>query len=90
MCFYCLFYVCKPLKEEREAKRAQLDGRHDYILNTLALCLGLEKDDVEDAILEGVQVLKETLSLGGVKNSKVIFFVKKEPILGIYLNQKDK
>uniref|UniRef100_A0A3P9MF80 Dynein, axonemal, heavy chain 5 n=1 Tax=Oryzias latipes TaxID=8090 RepID=A0A3P9MF80_ORYLA len=46
----------KPLKEEREAKRAQLDGRHDYILNTLALCLGLEKDDVEDAILEGVQI----------------------------------
>ncbi|XP_020559538.1 dynein heavy chain 5, axonemal isoform X3 [Oryzias latipes] len=44
------------IKEEREAKRAQLDGRHDYILNTLALCLGLEKDDVEDAILEGVQI----------------------------------
>ena len=45
------------MKEEREAKRAQLDGRHDYILSIVASCLGLEKADVEDAILEGNQVL---------------------------------
>lgn len=44
------------MKEEREAKRAQLDGRHDYILSIVASCLGLEKADVEDAILEGNQV----------------------------------
>ncbi|XP_028985303.1 dynein axonemal heavy chain 5 isoform X3 [Betta splendens] len=43
-------------KEEREAKRAQLDGRHDYILSIVASCLGLEKSDVEDAILEGNQI----------------------------------
>uniref|UniRef100_A0A8C8DVN9 Dynein, axonemal, heavy chain 5 n=1 Tax=Oryzias sinensis TaxID=183150 RepID=A0A8C8DVN9_9TELE len=48
--------IKQEVAEEREAKRATLDGRHDYILNTLALCLGLEKDDVEDAILEGVQI----------------------------------
>lgn len=48
----------QKLKEEREAKRAQLDGRHDYILSIVAACLGLEKADVEDAILEGSQVLR--------------------------------
>lgn len=48
----------QKLKEEREAKRAQLDGRHDYILSIVASCLGLEKSDVEDAILEGNQVLE--------------------------------
>ncbi|XP_070978962.1 dynein axonemal heavy chain 5-like [Oncorhynchus clarkii lewisi] len=46
----------QKLKEEREAKRAQLDGRHDYILSIVASCLGLEKADVEDAILEGTQI----------------------------------
>ncbi|XP_041649230.1 dynein heavy chain 5, axonemal [Cheilinus undulatus] len=46
----------QKLKEEREAKRAQLDGRHDYVLSIVASCLGLEKADVEDAILEGNQI----------------------------------
>ncbi|XP_039973302.1 dynein heavy chain 5, axonemal [Xiphias gladius] len=46
----------QKLKDEREAKRAQLDGRHDYILSIVASCLGLEKADVEDAILEGNQI----------------------------------
>ncbi|KAJ0065958.1 hypothetical protein NL108_000216 [Boleophthalmus pectinirostris] len=46
----------QKLKEEREAKRAQLDGRHDYIFSIVASCLGLEKSDVEDAILEGNQI----------------------------------
>ncbi|XP_036931610.1 dynein heavy chain 5, axonemal isoform X3 [Acanthopagrus latus] len=48
--------IQQKLKEEREAKRAQLDGRHDYILSIVASCLGLEKADVEDAILEGNQI----------------------------------
>nr|XP_019946997.1 PREDICTED: dynein heavy chain 5, axonemal [Paralichthys olivaceus] len=46
----------QKLKEEREAKRAQLDGRHDYILSIVASCVGQEKADVEDAILEGNQI----------------------------------
>uniref|UniRef100_A0AAV2MBY1 Dynein heavy chain 5, axonemal n=1 Tax=Knipowitschia caucasica TaxID=637954 RepID=A0AAV2MBY1_KNICA len=46
----------QKLKEEREAKRAQLDGRHDYIFSIVASCLSLEKSDVEDAILEGDQI----------------------------------
>ncbi|XP_033984034.1 dynein heavy chain 5, axonemal isoform X2 [Trematomus bernacchii] len=48
--------IQQKLKEEREAKRAQLDGRHDYILSIVASCLGLEKSDVEDATLEGNQI----------------------------------
>ncbi|KAI5105653.1 dynein heavy chain 5, axonemal isoform X1, partial [Silurus meridionalis] len=46
----------QKLKEEREAKRARLDGRHDYVLSIVASCINLEKAEVEDAILEGAQI----------------------------------
>jgi len=51
-----LLITQQKLKEEREAKRAQLDSRHDYILSIVSSCVGLEKAEVEDAILEGTQV----------------------------------
>ncbi|XP_077576575.1 dynein axonemal heavy chain 5 isoform X2 [Stigmatopora nigra] len=51
----------QKLKEEREAKRAHLDGRHDYVLSIVASCLGLEKADVEDAMLEGDQLQRMQL-----------------------------
>ena len=51
------FYFQQKLKEEREAKRQHLDDRHKYILQTVADGLGLELTEVEDAILEGNQVL---------------------------------
>ena len=51
----CLHFQQK-LKEEREAKRSQLDERHNYILQIVADSLGLEYSEVEDAILEGTQV----------------------------------
>lgn len=44
------------LKEEKEAKRARLDGRHDYLFAIVASCLDLNKLEVEDALLEGNQV----------------------------------
>ena len=44
------------MKIEREAKRASLDERHDYILVSLGDRLGLERAEVEDAMLEGTQV----------------------------------
>lgn len=50
------FSLQQKLKEEREAKRAHLDERHFYILQTVADSLGLELTEVEDAILEGNQV----------------------------------
>ena len=44
------------MKEEKEAKRARLDGRHDYLSAIVAACVDLNKTEVEDAILEGNQV----------------------------------
>ncbi|KAM9783262.1 dynein axonemal heavy chain 5-like [Neosynchiropus ocellatus] len=56
------------LKEEREARRAQLDGRHDYVLSIVASCLGLEKAEVEDAVLEGSQIdrVEQFFAAGGL------------------------
>lgn len=44
------------LKEERDAKRAQIDDRHQYVLTLVADSLGIDKAEVDDAILEGNQV----------------------------------
>ena len=52
----CLFYCQLRLKEERDAKRAQIDDRHQHILTLVADSLGVDKADVDDAILEGNQV----------------------------------
>lgn len=53
----CIVYIFQQkLKEEREAKRAQLDERHGYLLTTIADSLAIEKSEVEDSVLEGAQV----------------------------------
>ncbi|XP_064640332.1 dynein axonemal heavy chain 5-like isoform X2 [Lineus longissimus] len=64
----------QKLKEEREAKRAHLDARHDYILQTVADKIGVDKSEVEDAILEGTQI--ETMDRFLVANgsSQILFF----------------
>ncbi|KAM8811434.1 dynein axonemal heavy chain 5 [Eudromia elegans] len=58
----------QKLKEEREAKRAQLDGRHDYLLDTVASCVNLDRAEVEDAVLEGNQMerIDGFLATGGL------------------------
>ncbi|XP_071957897.1 dynein axonemal heavy chain 5-like isoform X2 [Antedon mediterranea] len=48
----------QKLKEEREAKRALLDERHAFIMDSLASCLRLENSEVEDTILEGNNIEK--------------------------------
>jgi len=49
--------IQQRVREGREQKRAQLDERHEYILSIVAEHLGLELTQVEDAILEGSQVI---------------------------------
>ncbi|KAK7114139.1 dynein axonemal heavy chain 5-like isoform X2 [Littorina saxatilis] len=68
----------QKLKEEKEAKRAQLDERHNYILQTVADSLGLEHSEVEDAILEGSQIetMNKFLGVNGVNR---LLFYYQEP-----------
>ncbi|RLV98350.1 hypothetical protein DV515_00010875 [Chloebia gouldiae] len=58
----------QKLKDEREAKRARLDGRHDYLLDIIASCVNLDKAEVEDAILDGNQIerMNRFLAPGGL------------------------
>ncbi|XP_075396980.1 dynein axonemal heavy chain 5 [Tenrec ecaudatus] len=58
------------LKEEKEAKRAHLDGRHDYLFGIVASCVDLNKAEVEDAILEGNQVerIDQLFVAGGLRH----------------------
>ncbi|KAI8736693.1 dynein heavy chain 5, axonemal [Biomphalaria glabrata] len=68
----------QKLKEEREAKRAQLDERHYYVLQTVADSLGLDRSEVEDAILEGNQI--ETMEkFLGVNGCNRLLFYYQEP-----------
>ncbi|XP_048253391.1 dynein axonemal heavy chain 5-like isoform X2 [Haliotis rufescens] len=70
----------QKLKEEREAKRAQLDDRHYYILQTVADSLGLERSEVEDAILEGNQIenMERFLAANGL-NRLMFYYQEPEP-----------
>ena len=43
-------------KEEREAKKAKLDGRHEYLLGNIADVLNIEYNEVVEHVLEGSQV----------------------------------
>lgn len=58
------------LKEEKEAKRARLDGRHDYLFAIVASCLDLNKPEVEDALLEGNQIerMDQLFAVGGLRH----------------------
>lgn len=43
-------------REELEAKRARLDGRHGYLFSTVADKLAIEVEQIENFMLEGDQV----------------------------------
>ncbi|XP_027519567.1 dynein heavy chain 5, axonemal isoform X1 [Corapipo altera] len=62
--------IKQKLKEEREAKRARLDGRHDYLLDIVASFVDLDKAEVEDAILDGNQIerIDRFLAAGGLRH----------------------
>ena len=51
-----LLYPQQKLKEEKEAKRATLDSRHQFLFSTVATKLRIPENEVEDFILEGTQV----------------------------------
>ncbi|XP_057352291.1 dynein axonemal heavy chain 5 isoform X2 [Manis pentadactyla] len=58
------------LKEEKEAKRARLDSRHDYLFAIVASCVDLNKTEVEEAILEGNQIerIDQLFAAGGLRH----------------------
>uniref|UniRef100_G3T979 Dynein axonemal heavy chain 5 n=1 Tax=Loxodonta africana TaxID=9785 RepID=G3T979_LOXAF len=60
----------QKLKEEKEAKRAHLDGRHNYLFSIVASCVDLNKAEVEDAILEGNQIerIDQLFVAGGLRH----------------------
>uniref|UniRef100_A0A8C0TDE8 AAA+ ATPase domain-containing protein n=1 Tax=Canis lupus familiaris TaxID=9615 RepID=A0A8C0TDE8_CANLF len=66
--------LTQRLKEEKEAKRACLDGRHDYLFAIVASCIDLDKTEVEDAILEGNQIerIDQLFAAGGLRH--LIFY----------------
>nr|XP_054361159.1 dynein axonemal heavy chain 5 [Mirounga angustirostris] len=66
--------LSQRLKEEKEAKRARLDGRHDYLFAIVASCVDLDKTEVEDAILEGNQIerIDQLFAAGGLRH--LIFY----------------
>ena len=53
---YFLFTVQQKLKEEREAKRQSMDGRHQFVINTMVSKVNMEPSEVEEFLLEGDQV----------------------------------
>ena len=43
-------------REEREAKRSKMDGRHEFILSTVAENVAMSLEEAEDFMLDGTQV----------------------------------
>lgn len=64
----------QKLKEEREAKRSQMDERHFSLLHQVAHSLGLEKVEVEDAVLDGTQIEQMTKFLSAHGTTRLLFY----------------
>ncbi|XP_071824188.1 dynein axonemal heavy chain 5-like [Apostichopus japonicus] len=71
----------QKLKEERETKRASLDECHAYLIDTVADSLGLERMEVEDAILEGNTISKmdQFFTAEGERSHLMFFYQDPEP-----------
>ena len=66
----------QKLKEEREAKRATLDNRHQHIFSTVATKLRMKESEIEDFILEGDQVGSvTTLLLALLRSIRFVAFI---------------
>ncbi|XP_055965046.1 dynein axonemal heavy chain 5 [Sorex fumeus] len=72
--------ITQRVKEEKEARRARLDGRHDYLFSVVASCVDLSKKDVEDAILEGNQIerVDQLFAVGGIRH--LMFYYQDEEV----------
>ncbi|KAL8616403.1 Dynein heavy chain 5, axonemal [Nucella lapillus] len=62
------------LREEKEQKRCQLDARHHYIIQTVADFIGVEKNEVEDNLLENSQVESMHKFLNANGEKKLLFY----------------
>ena len=51
-----VFSLQQKLREEREARRATMDGRHEYLLSTVAERLEMSVEDAEEFMLDEDQV----------------------------------
>ena len=51
------------MKEESDAKRQSLDGRHQFIITAIADKLEMNSNEVEDLLLEGNQVNTVTITV---------------------------
>ena len=49
-------WLQQKMKEESDAKRQSLDGRHQFIITAIADKLEMNNNEVEDLLLEGNQV----------------------------------
>nr|XP_018671052.1 dynein heavy chain 5, axonemal isoform X3 [Ciona intestinalis] len=64
----------QKMKEEKETKRAHLDGRHEYIIDAVARALNLERSEVEEAFLEGSQISTTDHFFAPRGGAKLMFF----------------
>ena len=62
------------LREERDQKRSQLTGPHNYIISIIAENLGIDKNEVEESLLDGVQVKWKHNQTILWKSSSLIYF----------------
>ncbi|XP_076449104.1 dynein axonemal heavy chain 5-like [Babylonia areolata] len=66
------------LREERENKRSQLDPRHHFIITVVADFFALERNEVEDSLLDGNQI--ETMHrFMHANGEKKLLFYYQEP-----------